>query len=477
MTEQTDRAEIDDTTLLYVSKLTKIAAVPGAKDKKIRLLDEITLQLLDGETLGIIGESGSGKTLLLHTILGLVPATSGAVYFEIPPESMYLAIKLEKELGSMLSPGADPSDISYRQDDAMRLHKVRVAHSMIGKSIRSTSQQRRQILVVFQDPKTAMDPKKTVFESIAESFKREEKLTSDEVDKEVREVAASAGLRESDLVKFPADLNVEEMQIVNIARAISVEPKLVILDEPTSNMDVSAQAQILNTLRDYQYSRGMSYLVASNNLNVVRVLSDRVAVMYLGRVVEFSTMQNIYSGMLHPYTKMLISKSATLENSRELIDKSVDDQSPAFPNIPRGCAFHTRCPVAFKDCGWAPSEIAPLISEILTFNRRGSLNLFPPYSTVEADNTENTIKILFGGAKISFEFVEELNRLIEGRTLLEGGVPLKAIANVEIPPSGDMVIIKTLKPKIPKYLEVRPAHFAACFQYGGLDEEPEETKE
>jgi oligopeptide/dipeptide ABC transporter ATP-binding protein len=470
--------DLDETTIVFVAhldmELEKLTGRPGDRTK---VLDDITLQLLEGETLGIVGESGSGKSVLLKAIVGLVPVNSGAVYFETPPEFMYRAVKIEKEYVQ----GAKPvnGSVSHAVENiSPELSDLRSRFSIIGKSLRKTRKSRKEIYFVFQGSRTAIDPKKTVWDTIAESFKRGTDLNKSEIDLRIKEVAEAAGLRETDLQKYPNDMNVEELQIVNIARALAVEPKLAILDEPTSDMDISAKAQILNTLRDYQYSRGMSYIVASNDLNVIRVLSDRVAVMYLGKIVEYSTLSNIYSGMLHPYTKKLISNSITLENGKGLIDGQIGDRSPVIPSIPAGCAFHTRCPVAFRNCGWTAAEVAPLIREIMILNKNTDLSNFPPYHEIIPDPETNSIKMTFeGGTHISYEFVEELNRLIEARVLLEGGTPLQAVESVVVSPAGDFVTVQMLKPRVPKLMEVRPGHFASCFQYGGLDEPQEKLPE
>jgi oligopeptide/dipeptide ABC transporter ATP-binding protein len=470
--------EVDETTLVFVAHLDmELQSLTGRSGDRTKVLDDISLQLLEGETLGIIGESGSGKSVLLKAIAGLVSVNSGAVYFETPPEFMYKAVKLEKEYfhGANTAQGSALQTVGSISPELADLRK---RFSLIGKPLRKTRKSRKEIYFVFQGSRTAIDPKKTVWDTIAESFKRGTDLNKSEIDLRIKEVAEAAGLRETDLQKYPNDMNVEELQIVNIARALAVEPKLAILDEPTSDMDISAKAQILNTLRDYQYSRSMSYIVASNDLNVIRVLSDRVAVMYLGKIVEYSKLSNIYSGMLHPYTKMLISNSSTLENGKGLIDSQIGDRSPVIPSIPSGCAFHTRCPVAFKDCGWTAYEVVPLIKEIMILNRNSDLSNFPPYHEIVPDPETNSLKITFeGGPHISYEFVSELNRLIEARVLLEGGTPLQAVVSVAVSPGGDFVTIQLLKPKVPRLMEVKPDHFASCFQYGGLEDYSEKDQQ
>ena len=457
--------DVDESTLLLVANLTVDAdSIRGSG--KIRLLDGITFIVQEGETVGIIGESGSGKSLLLKAILGMTNTSAGAAYFTAPLDAMKRAASLEdKYHGELPESGNDRSE----------LIQLRANYSISGRPTGTIRKMKKNLQVIFQDPRTSLDPKKTVWEAIAESFKRATDLTDSEIEARVKEASASAGLRESDLVKYPQELGVEQMQIVNIIRTISVEPRIAILDDPTSAMDTSAQAQILNTLRDYQYARGVSYLVASNDLNAIRVLSDKVMVLYQGRVLEYSSTLNIYTGMLHPFTKMLIANSLSLQSSRSSLDNALSDHVPLNASLPRGCIFHTRCPVAFKDCGWSPSELKDLILEILIVNRKTTLSLFPPHKDVHASDDSDEIHVTFeGNSRVSYEFVEELNRLIEARSMLEGGKKLEAIKGIELSPTGDDVIIRVRKSHVPPLMEVRPGHFASCFQYGGIEEDLKE---
>ena len=457
--------DVDESTLLLVANL-RVDSDSNESSRKVSLLDGITFKLQEGETVGIIGESGSGKSLLLKAILGMVSTSAGAAYFAAPIDSMKKAASLEERYkGELPETGNDRSE----------LLQLRSNYSISGRQTGTIRKIKKNIQVVFQDPRTSLDPKKTVWEAIAESFKRATDLTDSEIEARVKEASAAAGLRETDLVKYPQELGVEQMQIVNIIRTISVEPRIAILDDPTSAMDTSAQAQILNTLRDYQYARGVSYLVASNDLNAIRVLSDRVIVLYHGRVLEYSSTLNIYTGMLHPFTKMLIANSLSLQTPRSSLDNALSDHVPLNTSLPRGCIFHTRCPVAFKDCGWSPSELKDLILEVLIVNRKATLSLFPAHKDVRSVDESDEIHITFeGNSRVSYEFVEELNRLIEARSMLEGGKRLEAVKGIELSPTGDDVIIKVRKPQTPPLMEVRPGHFAACFQYGGIEEEPKD---
>lgn len=465
--------EGDESTILYAAHLGyKIARKNSKKSTIYRGLVDISLQLFDGETLGIIGESDSGKSLLINIIAGMIKPTEGDVYIGMRPEAMVHVIDLERRVGRFQHvAGNQVGEITAEESQLLNtLWNLRDEFSLTRNSERRNRNIRKQIQALFQDESIQLDPKRTAWETIAESFERMTDLSSDEIDERISEVAHSTGIRETVLKKYPRDLNAEETQLVNIAKAISVEPRLILLDDPVAALDVSAQAQILNTLRDYQYSRGLSYIVASNNLNAIRILSDKVMVLYLGRVMEYSTTSEIFSGMLHPYTKMLISQSAGLSNQNQETEAVLGDFMPDISSVPQGCPFHTRCPVAFKHCGWVPTEAVGLVRELLAFNKDGSLKVFPPVKKVVPNDDTSTIDLVFEtGTRISYEFVEEFQRLIEGRILLEGGVPLTAIDGVEISPSGDVVTAKMLKPKVPPLVESRPWHHVSCFQYGGLE--------
>lgn len=467
--------EGDESTIVYGAHLGyKIKQKNAKSAPTYKGLVDVTLQLFDGETLGIIGESDSGKSLLIKILAGMVRPTEGDVYVGLRPDVMLKIIDLERRVGRFQHvPGNQIDEITAEESQLLNaLWNLRDEFSLTRNSDRRNRSTRRQIQALFQSDNIQLDPKRTSWETIAESFVRMTDLSSEEIDVRIREVAQATGIRESILQKYPRDLNTEETQLVNIAKAISIEPRLILLDDPVAGLDISAQAQILNTLRDYQYSRGLSYIVSSNNLNAIRILSDKVMVLYLGRVVEYSTTSEIFSGMLHPYTKMLISQSTGLGEQQPDFEGVLGDFMPDIYSVPQGCPFHTRCSVAFKHCGWVPTEAVGLITELLVFNRDSTLKVFPPVKEVVPHDDISTIDLVFEtGTRISYEFVEEIQRLIEGRTLLEGGVPLTAVSEVEILPSGDVVSIKMLKPKVPPLVETRSWHEVACFQYGGLEGE------
>lgn len=465
--------EGDESTIVYVSHLGYRIKVGKKRDSRtFSGLDDITFQLFDGETLGVIGESGSGKSLLLKIITGMIRPTEGDVYIGLRPETMVRIIDLEGRVGRLQTQRGDVVEsISPEQlADVNDLWNLRDEFSLTRNTEGRNRPTRRDVQAIYQDMPVPLDPKRTAWDAIAEAFKRVTDLTEDEIDDRIREVSAAAGIRETVMRKTPRDLNAEETQLANIARAIAMEPRLIALDDPTAELDVSAQAQILNTLRDYQYSRGLSYIVASNNLNAIRILSDKVLVLYLGRTVEYATTSEVFSGMLHPYTKMLVSQAPALAGQQSGLESALADVMPDISNAPAGCPFHTRCPVAFKHCGWTPSEIAGLFGELLAFNKDEALKMFPAPKQILPHDNLSTLELVFEpGTRISYDFVEEMQRIIEGRTLLEGGTRLTSIEGMEISTSGDSVIVKVLKPKMPPLVEVRAWHYVSCFQYGGLE--------
>ena len=272
----------------------------GAKSKAVvHALDGVSLALLPGETLGLVGESGCGKSTLARQILRLEEPTSGQVLFE----------------------GRDLLSLDKAQLKAMR----------------------REMQVVFQDPYSSLNPRHTVGQIVAEPLIIHGLGNRREREERVDETLAEVGLRPEAKLRFPHEFSGGQRQRIGIARALILRPKLIIADEPISALDVSIQAQVLNLLKELQDKRGLTYLFIAHDLSVVRYLSDRIAVMYLGRIMESNAVKNFAHPPLHPYTEALLSAApvANPEAKPQRIVLAGDVPSPLAP--PPGCRFHTRC--------------------------------------------------------------------------------------------------------------------------------------
>lgn len=269
----------------------------------VRAVDGVDLSIRRGETYGLVGESGCGKSTLGKAILNLEPPTAGSVIF-------------------------DGVDIASLKGEALR-------------------RERKRFQMVFQDPMSSLDPRQTVEALLVEGM-RAHGLDTDKAatHARLRELLAAVGLPTAALSKYPHEFSGGQRQRIGIARALSVGPDLIVADEPVSALDVSIQAQVINLLQDLQDKLGLTYLVVAHDLAVVRHISDRIGVMYLGGLVEESDAAELYDVPLHPYTRALMSAvpvpDPKVEDTREQILLTGDLPSPANP--PTGCRFHTRCP-------------------------------------------------------------------------------------------------------------------------------------
>ena len=287
----------------------KISKGFSFKDKgAIKAVDGVSFYVNEGETFGLVGESGCGKTTLGKTILGLVPTTSGNVEF----------------MGK---------NITNIEPDEMRAV-------------------RRNLQVIFQDPYGCLNPRKTVEKIIGEPLVVHKIGTKAERAERVRELMKVVGLSPTHIYRFPHEFSGGQRQRIGIARALALNPRMIICDEPVSALDVSVQAQIINLLIKLQQDRGLTYLFIAHDLGVVKHISDKVAVMYLGKIVELTKSEELYSSPLHPYTKALLSAipipDPDIEKSREKQILEGDVPSPINP--PAGCRFKDRCKFVISRC-------------------------------------------------------------------------------------------------------------------------------
>ena len=299
-----------DAPLLEVRHIKKYFPVYGGSLSKLQgyvhAVDDVSFSVEKGETFGLVGESGCGKSTLMQTIMRLIPATAGSVTFD------------GRELFSLKK-----------------------------RELRSS---RKEFQIIYQDPYSSLNPRMTIGEIISEPL-----LVHSVKDAEVRkrrtfETMADVGLQKSFYDRYPHEFSGGQRQRVSIARSLILRPKLILCDEPVSALDVSIQSQILNLLKELRERYGLTYIFVSHALNVVRHLSNRICVMYLGKIVEIGRTEDIFGNALHPYTRALVSAIPVPDPSfqRNRILLRGDVASPKDP--PKGCRFHTRCPFASERC-------------------------------------------------------------------------------------------------------------------------------
>jgi oligopeptide transport system ATP-binding protein len=280
----------------------------------VRAVDGITFTIERGKTLGLVGESGSGKTTIGRTLVRLYKPTGGQVLF-------------------------DDVDLAKLEGEQLR-------------------QMRRRVQMVFQDPYASLNPRYTIGSLVAEPMQIYKLGSASEIRERTEELLHVVGLRPEYIDRYPHEFSGGQRQRIAVARALSINPEFVIADEPVSALDVSVRAQVLNLLQRLQQQFHLTYLFVSHDLSVVRHVADRIAVMYLGKIVELADRDELYAAPKHPYTKALLSAipipDPKVERKRQRIILSGDLPSPI--NIPKGCRFHTRCPMAQQIC----REIEPV---------------------------------------------------------------------------------------------------------------------
>jgi len=303
------------TQLLRVVDLKKYFPVRGSLFKKVRAVDGVSFHIDYGETFGVVGETGSGKSTLGRTVLKLIEPTSGKIYYE----------------------GRDVTRIKSQEL----------------KEFRKSAQ------IVFQDPHTSLNPRMTIAEILIEPLREHDVGVSDP-EEYVIEHLELVGLGKEHLYRYPHELSGGQKQRVAILRALLLKPKFIVLDEPTSSLDVSVQAQILNLLKDLQRKFNVSYMFISHDLSVVKYMSNRIAVMYLGKFVEVARSDLLFENPLHPYAQALLS-AIPIPDPKVARARSrvvIQGEPPSPINPPSGCRFHPRCPRALSICS---KEEPPLV--------------------------------------------------------------------------------------------------------------------
>ncbi len=298
--------------LIRVRNLVKYFAVEGSDDV-VRAVDDVSFDIFAGETLGLVGESGCGKSTVGRAILRLIEPTSGEIWFE----------------------GKDITNIGKNDLRAVR----------------------REMQIIFQDPYASLNPRLNILSIIAEPLKIHGIGGKTEQKARVAELLAKVGLDPEYMFRYPHEFSGGQRQRLGIARALALNPKLIIADEPVSALDVSVQAQVVNLLQDLQAELGLTYLFISHGLAVVEHISQRVAVMYLGKIVEIAESKELYENPLHPYTRALLSAIPIPDPRRKRERIVLQGDVPTPINPPSGCRFRTRCAYAVGECAMVVPEL------------------------------------------------------------------------------------------------------------------------
>jgi oligopeptide transport system ATP-binding protein len=282
----------------------------------VKAVDNINIEIRKGETFGLVGESGCGKTTLGRVLIHLIPPTAGTLCFM----------------------GSELNAITKSELRKLRPH----------------------MQIVFQDPSSSLNPRMTIKQIIGEPLKINKKLKGEALTTKILDLLKTVGLDEQHLYRYPHEFSGGQKQRIGVARALALNPDFIVLDEPTSSLDVSVQAQILNLFKDLQEKFGLTYLFITHDLSVIKYISNRVAVMYAGKIVEVAPTKEIFREQAHPYTKALLSAIPIPNPKLKTKHIHLKGEVPSLITPPAGCRFHPRCP----DCKSVCKEIEPVMKEI-----------------------------------------------------------------------------------------------------------------
>jgi len=325
-------------TLLEIKRLKKYYPVLGGilrrKVAEVKAVDGVNLTILKGECFGLVGESGCGKTTLGKTIIRLLDPTAGSIYLDAPSSIMEEVDKLENS----------------NDQDSRRLKELRKKYDLATYRGSTLKEVRKKMQIVYQDPTTSLNPRMLVKDIVSEPLIVQGLAKGKTATNRVLEILYKVGLTERHRYRYPHEFSGGQRQRIAVARALVTNPEFVVLDEPTSSVDVSVRAQLLNLFQDLQKELNLTYLFVSHDLSVVECIAHRVAVMYLGKIVELARKEELYKNPLHPYSQALFSSIPIPDPTVERRPILLSGEVPSPVNPPSGCRFHPRCPKATQIC-------------------------------------------------------------------------------------------------------------------------------
>jgi oligopeptide/dipeptide ABC transporter ATP-binding protein len=324
-------------SIITIRNLKKHYPIFGGVFKRrvasVKAVDGVSLNIFKGETFGLVGESGCGKTTLGKTILRLLKPDAGNIFFDVPESIINEVIELER---------TNPK--------SKRLKLLRSQYDIATFSGERLLRLRRRMQIVYQDPTTSLDPRMLVKDIVAEPLVAQGIAKGEEARKLVVDILKKVGLGEQHLYRFPHEFSGGQRQRIAIARALVCRPEFVVLDEPTSSVDVSVRAQLLNLFKDLQKELNLTYMFISHDLSIVECISDRVAIMYLGKINELSPTYKIFKNPMHPYSQALIASVPIPDPKKRKERAPLTGEVPSPVNPPAGCRFHPRCPLVMDVC-------------------------------------------------------------------------------------------------------------------------------